>query len=229
MKFLILFIATTPYFSIAQNTGSALNLSGGGEYQKANSHSWNIELSYQDRIANSERFWSEFGVNFNVLEYKGDPTYRLDTINTTVNTLFLPFIVQDYFLHEAVHYSRNSSLRFQVGANFNFIEQEKLKVSVGLNFVTQLRISHKRHGQRLYLPIPGMSGDTLDVINTAFSSTFPLNRNVNQIDLYLQPHVDLSYLIGDNLALTSRLAYYRQVLNDDKRVQLNAGVRYYFK
>jgi len=230
MKNLIILFVAFPFFSFSQDIKSALTLSGGAEYQKAHSHAWNVELSYQNRMGNSKRFWSEFGVNYSVLEYNGDSQNRLDTTNISLATTYAQVNYFGSFRRESVHYSRSSFLRFQAGTNFTILDQEKLHLTAGVNLVSQIEINHWEHGQRLYLPMITPEGDTLSLSDVHYSSKHLSKGGNKTVSLYVQPHIDASYLITNDLAITARLAYYRRILfysPQDMRLQLNLGIQYY--
>ena len=221
MKNLIIHFAAFPIFSFSQDINSALNLSGGAEYHDAKKHAWNVELSYQDRIARSKRFWSEFGINYSVLEYKGDSNDKLDTLNLGPQLALGAIYGPGYSRSQKAHYSRSTSLRFQVGANFTILDKKKLNLSIGTNIVSQFLLNHQEHGQNVYVPIY----DTLYFIDVHYS----IEERSLAMDVHIQPHLDVSYLLSNNFWINARVSCYDKLFKRQKFLptQVNLGLRYY--
>ncbi|NVK65046.1 MAG: hypothetical protein HWE22_10695 [Flavobacteriales bacterium] len=221
MKYLIFFLAISPYFTTAQDLQSAFNLSGGAELHESQTHAWNVELSYQNRISNTKRFWTEFGVNYSIREYKGDSDYKLDTSTLGSQVSYGPIDYPEYTRFQSTHYSRSTFLRFQAGVNFTIVDQEKFKVSAGVNLVSQLLLNHKEHGQRVYIPF----SDTLAAIDLHYY----VDSSTKEVTLAVQPHLNASYLLLDDLWLTARVSSYDKLFDRENvlRAQMNLGLRYY--
>ena len=224
MKIALLLFTIFPFLSSAQNLANAISVSVGAEYHNLNTHAWDAEVTYNRRFGKSNRFWSEFGVNYSILEYKGDSGITLDTNNNqpAFGSIYYP----SYIRREAIHYSRTSALRLQAGINYTLIDEEKFRLSTGLNFVNQLLMRQREHGQRVYIPTEG--ADTLSVVYYNYFSEQNFASTANAITVILQPHVDVAIQLTDKLWFTSRIAYYWKVLPTVRhsRAQLNLGVRY---
>ncbi|MCJ8292671.1 MAG: hypothetical protein HRT58_22480 [Crocinitomicaceae bacterium] len=227
MKNILLFFAILPFFSFSQNLTNAMSISGGAEYHDANTHAWNTQLTYNRRFQKSSRFWSEFGLNYSILEYKGDSGIKLDTTPPYPSPSLVGIATPDGYVRiHSSHYARTSALRMNIGINYTIIDKEKFRVSTGLNVLNQLLLREREHGQRIW--VPGYVEDSLDVIYSQYSSEETLTNTSEAVTILLQPHVDVAVSITDKLWFTSRIAYYWEVLPYlmHSRAQLNLGLRF---
>ncbi|MCJ8292672.1 MAG: hypothetical protein HRT58_22485 [Crocinitomicaceae bacterium] len=224
MKSTLLFFAIFPFLSFSQNLTNAISISGGAEYHDANTHAWNTQLTYNRRFQKPSRFWSELGLNYSILEYKGDSGIKLDT--TPPNLAMGTISSNGYSSRQSVYYSKTSAFRISFGINYNLIDKEKFRLSTGLNVVNQLMLRQMEHVQ--FVLFPTFEGDTLDVIYSSYHSRRTFKTASNAITILLQPHVDMAVSITDKLWFTSRIAYYWQVVPTlrHSRAQLNLGVRF---
>ncbi len=226
MKRLFLICVFCPTLLFSQEGKHLLSVMGGGEYQQAKKHAWNVELNYRHPFHNSPKWSTELGINFSILEYKGGSSITLDT-NFSFQT-YGQVIYPGYVQRQQAHYSKTSALRIQAGLNYRLFETEKYHFSTGINFLNQVLIKHFEHGQRVL--VPAEYGDTLSVIDYHYTSTSNMNNTNNPIVIQIQPHIDLAIKLRPRIWFTTRLAYYSQVLPriEHSRVQLNVGVCFGF-
>ena len=225
MKALLVLLMISPAFCFAQILSNAVSISGGAEYHDSKTHAWDIDVAYHRQFHKSTRFWSEFGLNYSILEYKGDSGIKLDTDPNSQIALGLVYY-PGYIKRESIHYSKTSALRIQAGVNYTILGTEKIKLSAGLNIVNQLMLRQREHGQNVFVPYNTF--DTLEMIDIHYYSEQNLSTAKNAITIHFQPHLDMSLRISDKLWFTSRLAYYWRVLPnlEHSRAQLNLGLRF---
>jgi len=223
MKSLLIVVLLCPAVVFAQNKNS-LTLLGGGEFHDTKTVGWDVELHFNRQFANALRWSSEFGVNFSSSAY----TSKLqDVIPSSEPIAPSSGVVIDPGYHEDVYVqsSKSKCIRLQAGANYTLVSKEKLRFSVGLNVVNELRCSYRENGQRILTPVFGY-GDTLEVVNTHYSLESDLKDRDNVLRFQLQPHLDLAIRLSETFWFKSRLAYYAGFLPtiESGMLQLNLGL-----
>jgi hypothetical protein len=225
MKYSLLFILLIPAVAFSQQRNS-ISLIGGVEFLKPKTHAWNVELNFNRQFANAIRWSSELGVNFSIIEYKGDSREALLT-----NELYVPaygaVLCPGYVENQLAHYSKETCVQFQAGINHLILNKEKFHFSVGLNFVNELQLKYKEHGQRVLTPAAGY-GDTLELVNSHYNLETSIRKSDNAINIQIQPHLDIDVRLSDKVWFTSRFAYYSTLLPTLGlgRFQLNVGISY---
>lgn len=221
-------ISLVPIIGQSQTTKNTISLIGGAEYQDTETTGWNIEFNYE-RSIKSSRFYSEFGLNYSILEYNKMQKTNLEGVcgpYFSLSSAGIQFSPESGYYHRSeIKYSSQRAFRIQAGVNYHIIENSKLTISGGLNFVNQVITKTYQHGE--YVIYPKDCADSLPILRGNISRS---SGGIGSYDLsmQLQPHMDFSVHFSPKFSFTSRLAYYWHVMPTprDSRFQLNVGLQY---
>ena len=226
MKHILIVIFLLPSLAFSQHANNAFSIMGGGEYQDAHTHAWDIEFNYNRRLLPAPKWSAELGLNYSILEYKGNSERVLD--HSFDHQLFGPNGGPYHILKQSAHYSKTTAVRVQIGLNYRIFDKANWNLSAGLHFVNEIQLYTYEHGQQVLVPLPAYA-DTLEVLDTHYSKErHPFRTGENAITIQLQPHLDLSTKLTTHLWFTSRAGYYARLGSTLKhsRAQLLVGLRY---
>ena len=182
-------ISLVPIIGQSQTTKNTISLIGGAEYQNSETTGWNVEFNYK-RPIKSSRFYSEFGLNYSILEYNKMQKTNLEGVCLpyfSLSSAGIQFSPESgYYHHSEIKYSSQRAFRIQAGINYHIIENSKLTLSGGLNFVNQVIAKTYQHGE--YILFPADCADSLPILRGNISGSSGGNRFVGFVNATSTAH-----------------------------------------
>ena len=227
MKKITAAIFLAPAIGFAQESGNSFGASGGFEFQDTKTLAWNIQTNFNRTFQKNERWSTEYGANFYVLEHRHNENYAIPQDSTSTYLAYGTIIYPGYAEFNEVHYSKTNGIRLQAGINYAIVKKKNFTFSAGLNVVNDVLLDYKEHGQRFLVPVAGY-GDTLEYRTYHYSTHRKTSAINNAVSLQIQPHIDCFIPITQKLVLTARLGYYIQMAREIQfiRPQSNLGIAY---
>lgn len=227
MKQLIVLFTLLPFSNFCQNSRNQATILGGIEFKDPKTMAWNVQTHFNRQFSGAERWSSEYGIGFYVLEHRRNFNVPISHDSSLVYPTYGATIYPGYWQSDHIYYSKATAFRLQAGINYTFFRKERFTLSAGLNLVDDIMVDYKEHGQRSLQPVAGY-GDTLQYKEYHYSVHQRMSSINNAISVQVQPHIDCFFPINKQLLFTTRLGYYGQFLPEFKfiRPQLNLGISY---
>ena len=216
-----------PISLFAQEIKNSFGISGGFELRDTKTAAWNIQTNLNKSFQKQERWSSEYGLNFYVLEHRRHKDAPILYDSTPVFSTYGTIVYPGYLEYNDVHYSRTIGIRLQAGVNYSIVKKNNFIFSAGLNVVNDLLLDYKENGQKYLIPAAGY-GDTLPFYEYHYSIHRKTVSANNVLSLQIQPHIDCFIPLTSQLSLTTRLGYYFQLVRELQfvRPQMDAGIAY---
>lgn len=222
----ILFLLFITSDSFAQSDKFSLGVQSGYDFYSKSTHGWNVGAFGQFRFNEGSKWYHEYGISYSEREYNHSGEVVLDT-NGMNDLQMVPF----GYINPVEDYRKDKFLRFQTGVGRTVLENERQKLSVGMDLAISWKMSTKGHGQ--YVNVQYDFTDTTTTVTGARVLPYSFNSTKPQLNSLVEflPYVNYNVKINDALSFNSRLsALYPIVTNllRTPQAQLNVGLYYSF-
>lgn len=221
--FLFLLLVTSS--SIAQSDKFSLGVLSGYDFYSKSTHGWNVSACGQFKFNEGSKWYHEYGISYSEREYNLSGDVVLDTSETSYYQML------SFGNQSAEEYRKENFLRFQGGLGRTVLENERQKLSVGMNLGISWKMRKKGHGQ--YVNLHYTFTDTTSTVSYSRILAYSYNSTKPELNSLLEflPYINYNVKINDVLSFNTRLTGLYPLIQDWLRkpqAQLNVGLYYSF-